>query len=166
MKTITPHITQIPCPSNGLLNTILSPTIINGIIVYMSSVSTGESQTTPLLAFLASLLWRKRYQFWFRVGNNSLAFEITVLQDSRSKMYTRKLHGYFRTEAPLFLPALVSVDPELGVYFLNWRAMLLNCEGFRYQYDVLCIFRENVVKLITFYHPRGNIRKKQRRVSP
>ena len=45
-------------------------------------------------------------------------------------MYTRKLHGYFRTEAPLFLPALVSVDPELGVYFLNWRAMLLNCEGF------------------------------------
>ena len=45
-------------------------------------------------------------------------------------MYTRKLHGYFRTEDPLFLPALVSVDPELGVYFLNWRAMLLNCEGF------------------------------------
>ena len=57
-------------------------------------------------------------------------------------MYTRELHSYFRTKGSLLLPALVSVDPELGVYFLNWRAMLLNCEGFRYQYDVLYIFRE------------------------
>ena len=65
-----------------------------------------------------------------RAVSSSLAFEITAQQDSRSEMYTRKLHGYFRAEAPLFLPALVSVDPELGVYFLDWRAMLMNCEGF------------------------------------